>query len=235
MDTPTCVVCHRDLWHTEHHRYACRPCETRTAEQLNGIPRPVSDLEDMLAPGARFRADSGGRGPSRVHSPMPCDIDVLSLLAPGGIIAGLDTWVRDWCDRLEWSVPAYRVRPIDEAAAFLRRNLPWAVECHPAVDEFATEISDLVREVTAITDPPDRALRLGHCPQCAAATASEPRPPAGLVRALRGRVGRCRRAGIADRVSGMSVVAGSLGTSRKEVSYGAGERKGTDHAKRRLS
>ncbi|MFE7609232.1 hypothetical protein [Streptomyces celluloflavus] len=158
-DRPTCVVCHHALWHTEQHRYACRPCEQRLAEQLTDLPGLIAHLHTLLTP---HTGAPGPRVTATKEPPAPLDLGVLDQIT--GTTAVLDTWLTDWHDRLGWSPPTYHADPLTEAARALRLNLPWAVENHPAMDDFATELRDLHHQATATLDPPERTIPAGTCP-----------------------------------------------------------------------
>ncbi|MDT0451856.1 hypothetical protein [Streptomyces hesseae] len=174
-DRPTCTVCTRPLWDAERHRYACRPCERRIADHLDQLPDLIHDLHGLLAPGSgraldgpRTRASSEPQAPIRLH--------ILDRIAAA--TATLDSWLADWHDHLEWTPPTYRADPFTEAATALRANLPWAVEQHAAVDDFAREIAELHSDATGLLDPARRARRIGHCP---APAADDPTQACGAV------------------------------------------------------
>ncbi|MBC9719719.1 hypothetical protein H9Y04_45420 [Streptomyces sp. TRM66268-LWL] len=166
---PACTHCHHRLHSADTHRYLCRHCETRTNERLEELPGLREQLRDMLEPGVR-----GPRAvvsASRDGSLVPCSLDALNLVAVGGITAVLDAWVADWCDLLGWQLPHLRNTdpgacntPITGAVTFLRNNLPWAAERHPAVDDFAHAVHQLWQHATSITDPPEPTVRIGYCP-----------------------------------------------------------------------
>ncbi|WP_367129949.1 MULTISPECIES: hypothetical protein [Streptomyces] len=158
---PTCTICHRPLWDDERHRFACRPCERRTADHLDQLPGLIRDLHGLLIPGVRRTLD-GPITRSSAEPPAPIRLDILDRITSAAAV--LDTWLTDWYDHLQWSAPMYRTDPLAEAAAALRTNLPWAAECHMAIDAFAQEIADLHSDATGLLDPGKRARRIGHCP-----------------------------------------------------------------------
>ncbi|MEU5424217.1 hypothetical protein AB0H73_01220 [Streptomyces olivoreticuli] len=160
-DRLTCTICQRALWADEWHRYACRPCERRITDQLGQLPDLIRDLHGLLTPGSG-RAPHGLRVSASTEPPAPLRLDVLDRITAA--TAALDSWLADWHDRLQWAAPVYRSDPLTEAATALRANVPWAVEHHPAVDDFAREISELHSGVTGLVDPATRARRIGHCP-----------------------------------------------------------------------
>ncbi|MEU2514326.1 hypothetical protein [Streptomyces syringium] len=160
-ERPTCAICRRTLWADEQHRYACRPCEQRLTEHLAQLPALVLDLHRLLIPGAHTNV-RGYRARPGSEAAAPVNLHVLDVITSA--TATLDSWLRDWHERLSWDAPVYRNDPLAEAATALRANVPWAVEEHPAVDEFATEIASLHRTATGLLDPAQRARRIGHCP-----------------------------------------------------------------------
>ncbi|GGX63328.1 hypothetical protein [Streptomyces hiroshimensis] len=160
-ERPACCICPRLLWADEQHRYACRPCEQRITNHLAQLPGLVQDLHSLLLPG-RHTGEPTHRNRVSTTPAAPLRLDVLDVITTA--TATLDSWLRDWHEHLSWHAPAYRKDPLTEAAAALRTNTPWAVERHPAVAEFATEVAELHRTVTGLLDPAKRARRIGHCP-----------------------------------------------------------------------
>ncbi|MEU3355258.1 hypothetical protein [Streptomyces sp. NPDC037389] len=158
---PTCSICTRDLWSAERHRYACRPCERRIRDHLAQLPALVQDLHGLLMPGARTDAPAY-RTRTCAEPPAPINLSVLDTIT--AVTVTLDSWLRDWHEQLAWDAPTYRKDPLGEAASALRLNVPWAVERHPAVAEFATEIGEAHRTVAGLLDPATRARRIGYCP-----------------------------------------------------------------------
>ncbi|MEW2575357.1 hypothetical protein [Streptomyces syringium] len=161
----SCGICPRVLWVDEQHRYACRPCERRITEHLVQLPALVQDLHRLLIPGAHSSV-GGYRARPGSKAAAPINLHVLDVITSA--TATLDSWLRDWHERLSWDAPAYRNDPLTEAATALRANLPWAVEQHPAVFEFAAEVAELYRTATGLLDPAKRARPIGHCPAPAA-------------------------------------------------------------------
>ncbi|MCA6090960.1 hypothetical protein LE181_02065 [Streptomyces sp. SCA3-4] len=161
---PACTICARPLWADELHRYACRPCERRITAHLDQLPDLIHDLHGLLTPGTG-PASSGPRGRAATEPSAPLRLGILDRITAA--TATLDSWLADWHDHLDWPPPAYRTDPLVEAAAALRTNLPWAVEKHPAVDEFAREIADLHGDATGLLDPAKRPRRIGYCPASA--------------------------------------------------------------------
>lgn len=137
--------------------------------RLQRIPVLYRMLADVLEPGAAV----GTRVSGSRTAPIPVRLEPLSLRARGGIIAILATWETDWRDRRGWApVPARADREQlvdgDQALAdivrFLSAHLPWAVRSHPAVDEFAGEIGDIVGACLRVLGLVNNAYRIGQCP-----------------------------------------------------------------------
>lgn len=164
MDWPRCCICHRELRADEQARQACRRCEAGIGRQLAALPSLHTDLGDHLtpAPGPREYTTGGS-----VEAPAPVRLEALSLQAAGGIATVLATWVADWCDHLGWTVPDLPTRPeplLAAAIGFLRRNLPWAADQHPAIAEFAAEVHQLHGAAAAIAAPVELPHVVGRHP-----------------------------------------------------------------------
>lgn len=136
-----CGKCTRELHHEEHGRIICTRCRNRTDADLAAIPGLYRQLSDNMAP--RTGASEEPRvSTSRVHAPLPIKIGALSLVATGGVVTVLHTWLED-IHRLRGWTPPQR-RPCPDMVKALRVNLDWMAEEHPAFTEFAREIADLV-------------------------------------------------------------------------------------------
>ncbi|MGW4786136.1 hypothetical protein [Streptomyces sp. NPDC004230] len=165
---PRCTICPRQLLDHEAGRFICTPCEQRIDQDLRKLAGPAGLYARLclrIQPGRR-----GGDGPTVSGSPgsrMPVDETILSLVANGGIVSTLETWVEDWSTyglgvhgtggRLQ-----YRV---DQAVATLRRNLGRAAYRHPALDEMAKEIFKIRRQSEAIISGERQPRRVAvQCP-----------------------------------------------------------------------
>ena len=124
-------------------------CEARLDEGLAALPSLYRELEQHLAPGRR--GDSGRTG-SRT-APLPVNERVLDLRARGGIEGVVTTWERDARETLGWEPAPFRgdvQQTVDGAVAFLRAQVPWFCDAHPAVFELAQDIKRLRAECAAI-------------------------------------------------------------------------------------
>ncbi|MFD5027034.1 hypothetical protein [Streptomyces sp. NPDC058373] len=138
--TTACVVCLSALWQDEVGRLACRRCTLRISDDLAALPGLYVQLGGALMPG------SGAGGPAVSGSrtaPLPLRLAPLSLAAKGGVVTVLQQWVEDWHSCLEYEAPTWKgdlTAQCHAAVARLQLLLPWAVESHPAVDDFADEV-----------------------------------------------------------------------------------------------
>lgn len=124
---PLCCVCRRELRHDEQDRVACRPCQARVDRDLAAIPGPdglYARLSDVLAPGAGT-SDSPRVATSRVDAPLPVRLAPLNLIAKGGVVTILQTWLVDWHDTLGWTYPRWQgdmAQQCDQVVRALRNN-----------------------------------------------------------------------------------------------------------------
>lgn len=165
---PTCTVCCRALYADELGHQACRPCTDRTDLDL----RALAGSDGLYAKlGGRLMPGSGSGGPAVSGSrtaPLPLRLEPLSLIARGGVVTILQTWIVDWHEHLDYRHPRWEgnlQQQCDQAVKRLRVLLPWAAEAHPAFDEFAREIGQLRRQCEAQVDGerPPRRVRVA-CP-----------------------------------------------------------------------
>jgi hypothetical protein len=164
--SPSCCICASDLWDDEQGRFICRPCEQRIDRDLIALAGPGGLYARLcLRTGPRKRGAgqtvSGTRG-----STIPPNEHVLNLIANGGLVSDLETWVTDWATYgLAQPATGGRLQHrVDQAVATLRLNLPQAAARHPALDEFAREISKKRREAAAIVDGEKAPIRIPvHC------------------------------------------------------------------------
>lgn len=146
---PACTICRCGLYADELGHYACRPC----TERIDGHLRALAGPDGLYAKlGGRLMPGSGGSGPAVSGSrtaPLPVRLEPLSLIAKGGVVTILQTWLVDWYDLLGWGHPRWQgglQGQLDQVVRALRVNLPWAAGSHPAIDEFAREVGQLRRQ-----------------------------------------------------------------------------------------
>ncbi|MGY1579182.1 hypothetical protein [Streptomyces sp. MN13] len=149
---PACTICPRQLLGHEAGRFICTPCEHRIDQDLRKLAGPAGLYARLCL---RIQPGRGGDGPVVTRStghPMPCNEQILSLTANGGIVSTLETWVEDWSSYgLGVHGTGGRLQHrVDQAVDTLRRNLTRAAHRHPALDEFAREIGQATRQAEAI-------------------------------------------------------------------------------------
>lgn len=149
---PTCTICHHGLYADELTAYACRPCADRIDLNLRALAGPAG-LYALL--GGRLMPGSSSGGPAVSGSktpPLPLRLEPLSLMARGGVVTILQTWLIDWHDRLDYLHPRWDgdlQQQCDQVVQRLRTLLPWAADKHPAITEFAHEVGQLRRQCEA--------------------------------------------------------------------------------------
>lgn len=154
-----CAICSRPARGRVHDG-----CRRRLDDDLAALPALYRQLADVLEPG---RAGGDGRTSSRT-APLPVRLDALDLRARGGIEGILTTWEADIRDLLAWAPTPFRgsvEQQVDGASVFLRTNLDWICDQHPAINEFAAEIRQTAGHArTLITgEKPERRITVA-CP-----------------------------------------------------------------------
>ena len=154
-----CVRCR----HSSPNRL-CERCTQVVDGQLADLPGLYAKLAGFLAPGAA----AGGEGFSHpIEAPLPVRLGPLSLRGAGGIVGVLAAWESDWRDLLGWSATPARGRieqAVEGHALFLRNNLLWCADQHPAAGEFAREIAELHGVCRREIDGPSDSRPIGYCP-----------------------------------------------------------------------
>jgi hypothetical protein len=80
------------------------------------------------------------------------------------VAAVLDAWARDWADHLEVSLPKAEVPAL---VSWLSVNLAWALDNHPAVDEFHAEITVMLYSMRTLLNVSRKPIHLSEgCPSC---------------------------------------------------------------------
>ncbi|MGW5636447.1 hypothetical protein [Streptomyces sp. NPDC003832] len=155
------------MWVTEAGRWACRPCEDKTAARITELPALFAQLNTtaMLMKGAsRIGGPSGSKTP-----PIPPRLDVLNLVGPGGIAARLRDIEDAWRAVLGWTVAPWRGSPaeaIPQHASFLANNLLWACSSYEPVGQDIDDLRRLHGECAALAAGEKRPGRvgIGACP-----------------------------------------------------------------------
>ncbi|SES03653.1 hypothetical protein [Streptomyces qinglanensis] len=167
-DWPTCGACARPLWEQELGRIACRPCEDKTRTRLAAIPGLFTHANTTAALMRGTVGKQGNVSGSRTP-PIPPDVRVLNLVAPGGAATRLAAIEDAWRQALGWTMAPWRGnarQAVPEHVRFLVNNLPWAVDAYESVGQDVEEVRQLHAELGAALDPTKRAgrVKVGLCP-----------------------------------------------------------------------
>jgi hypothetical protein len=176
-----CTICLKRQYMRER---VCDACRTRLPHTIADIAHLWTQLPAAMQPA---HTDNQRVTGSR-EAPTPVNIDALDLSAtarsgeastaarehpedqigqvPVAFI--LDQWARDWRDEMAFrqSLPQPTV---PELAKWLIDRVDWAADRHPAIDEFATEISRLravLRGTLGLYDPPPEFCDGVVCRKC---------------------------------------------------------------------
>lgn len=143
-------------------------CVLALDARLQRIPELYIELAEALEPGSTDNLLVSG-----TQTPLPVALQPLSLQCRGGIVSILATWETDWRERRGLSVVPARAhreqllegpRILLDVVAFLRTHLDWAAKEHPAVDEFADEVSDIIGACRSAIGDVVGHLQIGRCP-----------------------------------------------------------------------
>lgn len=167
---PTCTApgCGRQLWVSETGRWACRPCEDKTAARIAELPALFRQLDTTASLMRGARRIGGGSSGSKTP-PIPPRLEVLSLVGPGGVAARLSAIEDSWRAVLGWAVAPWRGSPaqaVPDLAKFLGDNLLWACGSYESVGQDIDELRCLHGECVAIVNDerkPGR-VQIGACP-----------------------------------------------------------------------
>ncbi|NUR02423.1 MAG: hypothetical protein HOY79_39570 [Streptomyces sp.] len=132
----------------------CVPCQERLDRQLALLPRVYGELEVALVPAP----DSGDRLTGTARPGIP--LNGPAVEARADIRGTLASWADLMVEGRNVRLP---LRTVPALAAFLRRHLGW-LAVHPAAEDAATEIDELLRRSLAIARPRhDRHIPVGPC------------------------------------------------------------------------
>src|SRR5438105_4446242 len=162
-DPLLCVVCHQVepregvVCDRDRQRLAQALWELRDLHQLLPYALPPGRGELVRVGGTRERQlplrtealDLAGR--AATAAVLDDDHDQVGAVAVASI---LDSWAQDWASYLGEELPAPSV---DALVSWLSRRLPWALDHHPAIDEYAKEITltlYVCRNVLAVSRRP---------------------------------------------------------------------------------
>lgn len=162
----------------------CEPCRRRLDSILHDIATLWPHIPAAMHPGSN---GAGQRVSGSREAPLPLRVDVLDLTMPareptptpqarrwpedhtGAMSAAtvLDQWARDW---LSYGAPGRLPEPdVGPLVSWLRVRLEWACDHHPAIDEFAGELRDLLstlRRTVGGTSPKPQRCDGVPCRRC---------------------------------------------------------------------
>lgn len=172
----------------------CEICRGKIRADLADIPHLYERLGEAMMPGAtkgpkitgsKEKPILGGaalilRGPAANHNevssnlhlrhsePIPRRDDQVDTVP---IIGVLDTWERDWREKLGHNVPTFRgtiEQTIKESIRYFTRYLDLACDEHPAIDEFVDELRHLRNRCRAVLGEFDKPEHKSDvpCPRC---------------------------------------------------------------------
>ena len=156
----TCLVCQRPT-----DRMACLRCEANMRCQLNQIVEYQAMASDNLVPG------QGGDGRATERT-LGINVAALDTCAAFDAIMVLESWERVW--REDYGLTAYGPASAARSDAgeatllgivnFLQAWLSKTCDEHPAVDEFASELRGLHRQMQQAAGQTRRAAWRVTCP-----------------------------------------------------------------------
>lgn len=145
--------------------------------RLGGVP--VDSTRDTMVPKVRVwtsseevDTDKGRLVVTLWHREL-VTVEGRPLLVPAGDQTGqrpvavvLDSWVRDWVETRAMRESRPRSL-VPDLRKWLADRLPWACDHHPAIDEFATEVTHELYALRAVLAVSRQKLRLAEvCPAC---------------------------------------------------------------------
>lgn len=165
---PTCAIC------TRHYHGRDEDC----TDECNSVDADLgcicskcaqqirSDLDalvDLYALTAQLGPMTGVTGEGRAKSsPLPGGTDWIDWRHGQDLADILVTWVRDWMETYALNGP--KNATLTGVTGWLRAHLNLAANSHPAIDEFANEMAQLVaRGQRLVGEVPDRGQRV-PCP-----------------------------------------------------------------------
>jgi hypothetical protein len=174
--TGSCPLCYR---RDPREGAACDPCRNRLAAAL----WEIRDLHTLLGAALSPGQSGGQRVSGSREAPLPLSVRALDLAGParrevegvsdagrdqaGGwsVAAILDSWARDWAPMLDEPLP----RPdVPALVSWLSRHLKWALDEHPAVDDFNHEVIALLYGLRSLLNVSRQPIYLTDpCPSCA--------------------------------------------------------------------
>jgi len=173
-----------------HFPPCCDSCRTRARTELAAIPEAYALMPAAMVPGrGHYERVSGGEragvplNVSAVDLSMPARPGSRPLYARGvlgldsdqvgdlSIPTTLDTWVRDWADLLRPTIGDRDGRVhlpdanVTSMVAWLLTWLDWALDYHPAIDQFCAEVNESLRSLRGVARAGGyHGEKAGKCP-----------------------------------------------------------------------
>lgn len=141
----------------------CERCRANTDADLVALPGLYRSLADVLAPGV----GAGDRVSGSRTPPLPVRLGPLTLRSGGSVASILTSWEDDWREILGWTMRPFRgnnEQTLEGTVKFLRSNWPWAIDKHPAPQEFAWEVRDLTSACRTEIEGKGESRVIGTCP-----------------------------------------------------------------------
>jgi hypothetical protein len=173
-----CITCPKlrpaDKPRLPNARPVCDGCREHIRRDLRELPDAYAQVADALEPGRHGTQ----RMSTAFSSRLPTALAALNLLGPGSLDAPydrdqigdhpplylLDQWVINWRHTramLEHHPPA----TMTAITTWLLNRLDWALDRHPAADDFAADLTRITRTVRAVTQTGHtRGEDAGLCP-----------------------------------------------------------------------
>lgn len=154
----------------------CETCRARVTSDLAEIP----DLYALVPASMEPSTGTGVKVSGTRTAPIPVRLDAINLIVastttgrvtdPHGDQHGaippvvvLDQWVADWID-VRAKGEHQPVPTISTLTGWLAARLDWALDHHPAIDEFAREIKATLRAIRGVVESHHSGEFIGRCP-----------------------------------------------------------------------
>lgn len=154
----------------------CDGCRERVRGELEALPDAYAQVPSNLEPGRSSGARAIG-----FESRPPLAVGALNLLGPGALYLSEQGWGETQIGELpplvlldQWAANWIDVRDMRETqpdpimttlVTWLLLRLDWAMDHHPAIDEFATTLVDIGRSVRTVNRTGERRGEpAGRCP-----------------------------------------------------------------------
>lgn len=177
----------------------------REGAEIVRVPAMADPVANLWPAGPMAGASTGPRAGGTRERSLPIRVDPTDLLARPrhgsllvagrspwpddqvghlGAAAVLDFWVRDWADLRGEGLPPLQAAgersPAGLLARWLADRLDWALREHPALDEFAGDVSRLLGALWGLAGHGTARPKLmeAECPSCGLLALTQPFPEA---------------------------------------------------------